>query len=170
MLSTKTILVTLFFVCLIGTLIFLFIKYNKDNKDNQPNYNWTDVQKSDLDKIIYDPKDSLPLSVKKCIRNAIISNMSYDDFKSKNLDKEVFPFILNKVHCLGTIGNWDSDYKEYIITMFKSSKIPDLCANCILNALETQFDPFDALVKIKTDKKFINDIITQKCSNECLQQ
>jgi hypothetical protein len=169
MLSTKTILVTLFFVCLIGTLIFLFIKYNKDNKDNQPNYNWTDVQKSDLDKIIYDPKISLPLSVKKCIRNAIISNMSYDDFKSKNLDKEVIPFILNKVHCLGTIGNWDSDYKEYIITMIKSNKISDLCANCIVNALETQFDPFDALVKIKTDEKFINDIIRQKCSNECLQ-
>jgi len=154
-----------FLIVFILSIIFLFT--HKDDKDNNKNkYNWTDAQKTELDNKIYDTKDPLPLSIKKCIRDSIISNMSYDDFKSKNLDKVLF-FILKKVSCLGTIGNWNNDYKNYMIDSLEIKK-PRACASCIVDTLEKELDPFDALEK-GNDVNFMKNIITNNCSSECLQ-
>mgnify|MGYP003350308860 CR=1 FL=1 len=64
----------------------IFLLTHKDEKDNNTNkYNWTDAQKTELDSRIYDTKDPLPLSIKNCIRNAIISNISYSGVNVKTL-------------------------------------------------------------------------------------
>ena len=150
--------------CLLAFVIsIIFLFTHKD--DNKNKYNWTDAQKTELDNRIYDTKDPLPLSIKKCIRNAIISNMSYDDFESQSLDK-VMPFILKKAQCLGTIGNWNNDYKNYMIDSLEIKK-PRACASCIVDTLEKELDPFDALEK-GNDADFMKNIIINNCSSECL--
>lgn len=154
-----------FLLSFVISIIFLFTHKDNNNDDNKNNYNWTDAQKTELDNIIYKPKDPLSLSIKKCIRNAIISNMSYDDFESQSLDK-VMPFILKKAQCLGTIGNWNNDYKNYMIDSLEIKK-PRACASCIVDTLEKELDPFDALEK-GNDADFMKNIIINNCSSECL--
>lgn len=152
--------------CLLAFVIFIiFLLTHKDDKDNNTNkYNWTDAQKTELDSRIYDTKDPLPLSIKNCIRNAIISNISYDDFKSQSFDKVMF-FIIKKVQCLGTIGNWDNDYKNYIESMLEI-KFSKACTNCIIDSLEKILDPVDAIAKVK-DITYLENIIINNCSSEC---
>lgn len=146
----------------VSSIIFLLI--HKDDKDNNTNkYNWTDAQKTELDNRIYDTKVPLPLSIKNCIRNAIISNISYDDFKNQSFDKVMF-FILKKVQCLGTIGNWDNDYKNYIESILEIN-FSKACTNCIIDSLEKILDPVEAIAKVK-DITYLKNIINN-CSNEC---
>ena len=47
-------------------------------------------------------------------------------------------------------------------------KKPRACASCIVDTLEKELDPFDALEK-GNDVDFMKNIITNNCSSECLQ-
>jgi len=152
--------------CLLAFVIsIIFLLTHKDDKDNNTNkYNWTDAQKTELDNEIYDTKDPLPLSIKNCIRNSIISNISYDDFKNQSFDKVMF-FILKKAQCLGTIGNWDNDYKNYIESILEI-KLSKACTNCIIDSLEKILDPVEAITKIK-DITYLESIVINNCSSDC---
>jgi hypothetical protein len=128
-----------------------------DNKDI-----WTDAQKMDL----YNTVTPSFSSTKECVVNAIVSSMSYNEFKNQPFDT-VMSKIIQKVPCFGTIGEWTNEFKNFVINHFPK-KLNAKCSSCIINNLEKIVEPdIKKIMHSIQNDYYMTNLVLQNCKHEC---